>query len=94
MPNTPPSPTSLYADFQKSGRLVLRIKVIPKSAFSAIVGMLDDGTLKIRIAATPEKGKANAELLRFLAEDFGTTKDKITILSGSGDPVKLVRLEK
>ncbi len=94
MTATPPSPASLYADFQKTGRLTLRIKVIPKSAFSAIVGLLTDGTLKIRIAATPEKGKANAELIKFLAEEFETTKDKITIISGAGDPLKLVRLEK
>lgn len=91
---TPPSPASLYEEFQANGRLVLRVKVIPKSAFSAIVGLLADGTLKVRIAAVPEKGKANEELVRFLAEDFGTTKDKIEILSGAGDPLKLIRLKK
>ena len=94
MPNTPPSPASLYAEFQKTGRLTLRIKVIPKSSFNAIVGLLADGTVKIRIAATPEKGRANEELIAFLAEDFGTSKDKVKIISGAADPLKLVRLEK
>lgn len=84
----------LFAEFAKTGRIVLKIKVIPKSAMNAIVGFLDEETLKIRVAAAPEKGKANAELARFLAEEFEIPKEKVTILSGAGDPVKLVRLEK
>ncbi|MFH0834267.1 MAG: DUF167 domain-containing protein [Patescibacteria group bacterium] len=84
----------LFAEFAKTGRLTLRVKVIPKSAMNAIVGFLDEETLKIRVAATPEKGKANAELAKFLAAEFETSKEKVTILSGAGDPLKLIRLEK
>jgi uncharacterized protein (TIGR00251 family) len=91
---TPLSPAKLYAQFQAEGTLVLRVKVIPKSAIDTIVGMLEDGTIKIRIAATPERGRANDRLCEFLAEDFGTTKDKVKILSGASDPVKLIRLTK
>ncbi|MFH0776070.1 MAG: DUF167 domain-containing protein [Patescibacteria group bacterium] len=84
----------LFAEFEKSGRLALRVKVIPKSAMNAIVGFLDEETLKIRIAAVPEKGKANLELSKFLAEEFGIPKENVKILSGAGDSLKLVRLEK
>lgn len=84
----------IFAQFEESGRVVLRIKVIPKSANNAIVGFLEDGTLKIRIAATPEKGKANKELINFLAEEFEVEKENISIISGASDSLKLVRIEK
>lgn len=71
----------------------LRVKVIPKSPETKIVETLSDETLKIRIAAPPEKGKANAELIRFLSKHFGVDKKKITIISGKSDPLKLVKIE-
>ncbi len=84
----------LFDEFAKTGRLVLKIKVIPRSAENAIVGFLDEETLKIRVAAIPEKGKANEELKKFLAAEFEISRANITILSGAGDPLKLIRLEK
>jgi hypothetical protein len=51
-----------------------------------------DGTLKVRIAAAPEKGKANAELCAFLARHYGVPKSAVTILSGQTSPRKLVRI--
>ena len=84
----------IFAEFAKKGRVVLRVKVIPRSANDAIVGFLEDGTLKIRIAAVPEKGKANKELIKFLAEEFEIDKENISIISGASDPLKLVRIEK
>ncbi len=47
--------------------LTVRVKVTPRSASSEVVGVLGDGTLKVRLVAAPEKGKANAELCRVLA---------------------------
>lgn len=91
---TPLSPDALVDKFRSEGRIVIRVKVIPKSSFNAIVGLLSDGTLKVRIAATPEHGKANEELISFLAEEFGTHKQSITILSGATDQLKLVKIEK
>ncbi len=84
----------LFDEFEKSGRLTLRVKVIPCSVENAIVGFLDEETLKIRVAAVPEKGKANKELIAFLAEEFKVAKENIEIISGAGDPLKLIRIEK
>lgn len=42
--------------------MTLRVKVIPRGAKTEIVGTMADGTVKIKIAAPPEKGKANDEL--------------------------------
>ncbi len=47
----------------------LRIKVIPRSPKNEIVETMKDDsgeeTIKIRIKAPPEKGKANTELIKF-----------------------------
>lgn len=75
-----------------AGPLTLKIKVIPKSPKSAIVGKMADGTLKIRIAAPPEKGRANDELRSFLAGRYKVPAANVTILSGSTSQKKLVRI--
>ncbi len=70
----------------------LRVKVVPKSARNEILGPMADGTLKVKIAAAPEKGRANAELCAFLARHYGVPKSAVTILSGQTSPRKLVRI--
>ncbi len=51
-----------------------------------------DGTLKVKIAAAPEKGRANAELCAFLAKHFGVPVSAVTIVSGETSPRKRVRI--
>lgn len=70
----------------------LRIKVTTKQPKTEYLSTLDDGTIKIRIKAVPEKGKANEELIRFLAEKLKVRKDTIEIIAGASDTVKLVRI--
>jgi uncharacterized protein (TIGR00251 family) len=82
---------------QRIGRrpsATLRIKVIPKSPKTEIAGELADGTLKIRVAATPERGKANAELCLFLAREAGVPRAKVEVISGHTSPLKLVRISR
>ena len=70
----------------------LRVKVIPRSSRNQIAGYMADGTLKVKIAAPPEKGKANAELRAFLAEHFGVAQKDVIIVSGETSPLKRVRI--
>ncbi len=72
--------------------MILRIKVTPRSSRSAIVGELPDGTLKVRIAAAPERGKANQELRRVLAEHYKVAPSAVTVISGHTASLKLVRI--
>jgi len=74
--------------------MTLRVKVIPRSSASAIAGELADGTLKVRVAAAPERGKANEELCRVLAEHFGVARHAVTVVSGHTSALKLVRIAK
>lgn len=70
----------------------LRIKVIPKSPRNEITEILDDQTIKIRIKAAPEKGKANTELIKFLSKELGINKNEISIISGKTDQLKLIKV--
>ncbi len=72
--------------------MTLRVKVIPRSPKTEIVGEMADGTLKIRIAAPPEKNKANNELIRFLTAHYGVKRAEI--ISGHTAALKMVLLFK
>ncbi len=81
-------------DLEKKGSIVLKVKAKPGASKSAVVEIMSDGTIKVSIAAAPEKGKANAELIKFLAKEFGVSKKDISIISGQGDRGKLVKITK
>jgi uncharacterized protein (TIGR00251 family) len=70
----------------------LRVKVIPKSSKTELVGYLPDGTWKIKVAAAPEKGKANKELCAFLAEYLGVAPSRVEIVSGETSHHKHIRI--
>lgn len=72
--------------------MILRVKVIPRGLNSEVIGELGDGTLKVRIAAPAEKGKANEALCALLAGRYGVPRSAVTILSGHTTPRKLVRI--
>jgi uncharacterized protein len=71
----------------------IKVKVIPGAPRTEIKDMMADGTIKIAIAAAPEKGKANQALIEFLAEEFGVRKNNIVIISGAGARIKLVKIK-
>jgi len=72
--------------------MILRIKVTPRAAKSEVVAEMADGTLKVRIAAPPEKGKANAELCDLLARHFGVASSAVSVVSGQTSSRKLVEI--
>ena len=70
----------------------LSVKVIPRSARSGIAGTMADGTLRVRLAAPPEGGKANRELREVLARRYGVRAEQVVIISGAASTRKLVRI--
>jgi len=74
--------------------MTIRVKVTSRSAKSEVVGEMADGTLKVRIAAAPEQGRANAALCDLLAHHFGVATGAVTIVSGHAASLKLVRIRK
>ena len=71
--------------------VVFTAKVVPGSSRTVVAGVLDD-MIKVRVAAAPEKGKANQCLVAFLAKRLGVKKNCIEIVSGRTNPVKQVQV--
>ena len=71
---------------------LLTVKVRPNAEQTAMQGIMEDGTWKIDISAPPEKGKANKELVRFLAERYDVPKNNIEIVSGHMTSIKRIRI--
>ncbi|NLX04303.1 MAG: YggU family protein [Phycisphaerae bacterium] len=65
----------------------VRVKVVPGSTRTKIVGRLGDD-LKVAVSAPPEKGKANQALTRFLADRLGLGKNEVQVISGQNNPRK------
>jgi len=68
----------------------LAVRVTPRSSRSQIVEVMHDGTVKIHIAAPPVEGRANEELIKFLADVLGVAKSRIEIVAGVNGRDKLV----
>lgn len=71
--------------------LFLAVHVQPKARRDEIVGPHGD-RLKIRIAAPPVDGKANAHLIRYLADCFGVPAGSVDLLAGSSGRDKRLRI--
>ena len=72
--------------------LELNVKVIPRAARTEMAGEMADGTLKVRVKAVPEDGKANEELCLFLARQYGVGRADVEIVSGATSQRKRVRV--
>lgn len=70
----------------------LKIKVTPRSHKTEIQEVMADGTIKIRLKSVPEKGKANAELIKFLSKELSVAKENISIIAGKSEQTKLIKI--
>jgi hypothetical protein len=69
----------------------LAIKVVPGASRDGVAGWLGDA-LKIRVAAPPERGKANAAVERVLAEALGLSREAVRIVAGATSARKTVEV--
>jgi len=70
----------------------LEVKVTPNAGRSEITGW-KDGALQLKIAAPPEKGKANKELVDFLSRALGVRKSAVSIVTGWTSRNKTIAVE-
>jgi uncharacterized protein YggU (UPF0235/DUF167 family) len=80
----------LSAELWEAGEITLSVKVTPKSRTTALAGQLPGGVLRIKVAAAPEKGRANAELCAFLARQLGVSRSSVSVVSGHSSPTKRI----
>ncbi len=81
-----------YLQQEKSGALLLRLRVQPNASRSGIAGLY--GTrLKIRLRSPPQDGKANRELIRFLSTILRVSKSSLELIRGQTSRDKTVRIK-
>jgi len=69
----------------------LAVKVVPGASRDGIAGWLGD-TLKVRVTAPAEQGKANAAVEALLAGALGVSRHCVRIASGTASPRKVVEI--
>lgn len=75
----------------------LALKVTPGARKNEILGWEDDypqvgRVLKVKIAAPPVEGKANKEIILFLAKALGVSRSSIEVVHGTSGRIKLVEI--
>lgn len=59
----------------------LRVQVVPNAGHTAVAGLLGDA-VRIRLAAPPVDGRANAVLVQWLAKSLGLPKRSVSLVGG------------
>lgn len=76
---------------------ILRVRLTPNSSSCKINGVFVDPSgdewLKINVISVPEKGKANQELIRFLAAKLRISKSDLQIIGGELDRYKKILVQ-
>ena len=71
--------------------LVVRVSLTPRGGANKIDGIVEksDGpALKVRVTAAPEKGKANAALIKLLAKSWGLAAGRFSLVGGARERQK------
>jgi len=74
------------------GGVTLAVRVTPRARKNEIVGVAGSA-LKLKLAAPPVEGAANASLCAFLAEKLGVRKSAVSLIAGQTSRQKVVRVE-
>jgi uncharacterized protein len=62
---------------------ILNLRVSPGARRTSIEGAYGEEALKLRVAAPPVDGKANAEAERYVAELFGVATSDVSVVRGA-----------
>ena len=68
----------------------LAVRITPRASENEIAELLDDGTIKVRLASSPDDSETTAALLEFLAGILGVPKSQLDIVAGSVGRDKLI----
>jgi len=68
----------------------LAVRITPRASRNQIVGVLDDGTIKVYLDSDPSEDELNTELLSYLAEVLGVPKSRVEVVAGENGRDKLV----
>jgi len=70
----------------------LKVRVTPGAHSDVLPGWFGD-TLRVRVRAAPERGKANDALCQFIARKLGVAPSSVSIAKGAGSRDKLLNID-
>jgi uncharacterized protein (TIGR00251 family) len=70
---------------------MIEVRVIPNAARTELTGMRD-GAYVLRVHAPPRDGKANREVVKYLAEIFGVSRSGVRIVRGENGRLKTIEV--
>ena len=74
-----------------SEKTTIRVRVQPKASGNQILGFRED-VLRLRVTAPPEDGKANAAVVRLLAQTLGISRSQLEVIRGHSSRNKVIRV--
>jgi len=77
---------------ERNGIVYLNVIVSAKSSKNEVMGVYSD-SLKVKVMAAPEKGKANAAAIEVLAEFFHIKRSQVQLFSGETSRNKVFTLD-
>ncbi len=72
--------------------VTLTVKVVPNSSRNSI-DIDSGGRIIVRLKASPVEGKANKELVKFLAKRLGKPQSAVTIIQGKSSKEKILLVQ-
>ena len=77
---------------EHDGAVTFKLRVQPRARSTGIAGE-HDGALKLKVASPPVDGKANSEIIRYLAKIAGVRQSAVEIVAGATSRDKVVRIQ-
>jgi uncharacterized protein len=82
----------LRSQLKERGCLTIEARVIAKASRTELSAVLEDGTLRLKVRAAPEKGKANEQVQQLLAGLFDVPEGAVEISRGAHSTHKRVTI--
>jgi len=80
-----------FLRIEKTGAVIVDVHVMPNAPKTQVQG-LHDGALRIRLKAPPVEGKANQELVAWLARELKVPRASIELIRGDAARRKQLRV--
>jgi uncharacterized protein (TIGR00251 family) len=88
----PPSGIAVTPLSSMTSSVRINVYVQPRASKTAVAGE-HDGAIRIRLAAPPVDGAANAALVEFIAERLRIAKSRVRVVAGQTSRRKVIEID-
>jgi uncharacterized protein (TIGR00251 family) len=83
---------SFLDEFRRTGSTSFTVRVHPAAGHTRVVGVMDDGSVRINVRAPAEDNRANTALVRSIADAFAVPVSCVHIVRGMRNRTKVIRV--